>query len=143
MVTSSSMVGLARRKCDDIPEPWPITAAMRASGRWARVMSGARVWVEASPASGCLEIESPHASNQNLYNEASGFPLVAIVRTFSSSMFRTETVAVRPSSWNTDSTAPGSKTVPRRNTPLAKRVGSKRCVTAATPATNTVTAIAA
>ena len=77
IVTSFSSLGSASRRCDDIPDPLPITAPWRAFGACARVMSGSSTWVLSSPSSRLVVVVSVIGSNHVGESEASGLPLVA------------------------------------------------------------------
>ena len=100
IVVSESKYGLPSRKCDDMPDPCPITAARFAFGACASVSIGSISCVASSLSMRRVEATFGTESNHTMDNDASGLPLVASeysgrpVAPFAS---LTLTVAVRPS----------------------------------------------
>jgi hypothetical protein len=97
IVLSEASRGAPNSRCDVIPEPCPITAAVRAPGAWASVTSGRRSCVTWSPVTGWRTVSPGAGRIQSSDSDASGLPLVASVSVRDSRWRRTLTVAVRPS----------------------------------------------
>jgi hypothetical protein len=76
IVTSERSAGAPSRKCDVIPEPWPITAAVRAPGWCASAITGSSVCVTWSPSSGRRDVSFGAGRIQPRSSEASGLPFV-------------------------------------------------------------------
>ena len=84
-----------------MPEPCPMFATERASGRCASATIGVSTWVVKSrpTASGRSGRVSRRSTLQSGSREASGLPFVARTVTPSLVPMYAEIVAVRPSSW--------------------------------------------